>query len=63
MGDIGYDTYYYAPVPAEQVRGLSVAGPPAEPPEDRNADRGEAVQRESAEYSDESVGRNVDVEA
>jgi hypothetical protein len=63
MGNIGYDFYYYAPVPAEQVRGLSVAGPPAEPSEDVNADSGEAVRRESVEYSDESVGRNVDVEA
>jgi hypothetical protein len=63
MADIP-DPLMQPPVPVEQVRGLGVAGPPAEQPE-RNAERQppETVQRENEEFSDQSVGRNVDVEA
>ena len=65
MGDVEYATVYYAPVPAEQVRGIGVAGPPTVQPEEEVQDvtQQEAVQRESAEYSDEAVGRNIDIEA
>jgi hypothetical protein len=63
MGDVAYDAVYYAPVPAEQVLGMGVVGPPVDQPEDQDSSREASVQRESAEYSDEAVGRNVDVEA
>jgi hypothetical protein len=62
VSDIAYDTVYNGPVPAEQVRGMGVVGPPVEQPEDQGSSREASVQRESTEYSDEAVGRNVDVE-
>lgn len=63
MADVP-DPLMQSPVPVEQVHGLGVAGPPAEQPE-RNPEnpQPEAVQRENGEFSDQAVGRNVDVEA
>jgi len=65
MGDVVYTTVYYAPVPDEQFIGLGVAGPPAVQPEEevQEVSPDGAVQKESAEYSDEAVGRNIDIEA
>jgi hypothetical protein len=63
MSDIAYDAVYYSPVPAEQVQGMGVVGPPVEQPEEQDSSSESSVQRESTDYSDEAVGRNVDVEA
>ena len=63
MGDIAYDTVYNTPVPVEQVRGMGVVGPPVDQPENQPPPGEGTVRRESNEYSDEAVGRNVDVEA
>jgi hypothetical protein len=63
MGDVAYETVYYAPVPAEQVLGMGVVGPPVDQTEEQAPSSEASVQRESTEYSDEAVGRNVDVEA
>lgn len=58
------DPLMQPPVPVEQVYGLGVAGPPAEQPERSPENpQPEAVQRENGEFSDQAVGRNVDVEA
>ncbi len=66
MGDIP-DASLQSQMPVENISGIGVAGPSAEPPEEEAAevaaDETAAVQRESAEYSEEHVGRNVDVEA
>ena len=66
MGDIP-DASSPSPIPPENISGIGVAGPPTEPPEEevREAapDETAAVQREGAEYSEEHVGRNVDIEA
>lgn len=70
MGDT-YETMSVPAVPVENVRGISVAGPPAEVPEpEENEETGDvnqaggadAVQRETTQYA-EGVGENVDVEA
>jgi hypothetical protein len=63
MSDIP-DPLMQPPVPMEQVRGQGVVGPPVEQPE-RNPENAssQTVQRETEEFSDQSVGRNVDVEA
>jgi hypothetical protein len=54
-------------MPVENISGIGVAGPPSEPPEEEVAEGATeepaAVQRENAEYSEEHVGRNVDIEA
>lgn len=66
MGDIP-DASVASPIPVENISGIGVAGPPSEPPEEEVTeavpDETAAVQRESAEYSEEHVGRNVDIEA
>jgi hypothetical protein len=64
MGDIP-DGASTAPIPAENIVGMGVAGPPAEQPEEEVEETTQegTVQRESVEYSEEGVGRNVDVEA
>ena len=74
MGDI-LDASVQAPIPAENISGIGVAGPPAEPPEEEVAEaapeevaeaapeEASAIQRETAEYSEEYLGRNVDIEA
>ena len=66
MGDIP-DASLQSQMPVENISGIGVAGPSAEPPEEDVAEvsaaESEVVQRENAEYSEEHVGRNVDVEA
>ena len=66
MGDI-LDASVQAPIPAENISGIGVAGPPAEPPEEEVAEaapeEASAIERETAEYSEEYLGRNVDIEA
>jgi len=62
MGDIP-DASLQSQMPVENISGIGVAGPSAEPAEDVALDETTAVQRENAEYSEEYVGRNVDVEA
>ena len=66
MGDIP-DASLQSQMPVENISGIGVAGPPADPPDEEAAeiatDETAAVQRESEEYSEEHVGRNVDVEA
>ncbi len=82
MGDI-LDASVQAPIPAENISGIGVAGPPAEPPEEEVTEaapeevteaapeevaeaapeEASSIQRETAEYSEEYLGRNVDIEA
>ena len=65
MGDIA-ETASGAPIQVENVRGMGVAGPPVEQPEnevEEDVEQAEAVQRESADFSEESVGQNIDIEA
>jgi len=66
MGDIP-DASVQAPIPAENISGIGVAGPPVEPPEEEVPEAApeetSAVQRETVEYSEEHLGRNVDIEA
>jgi len=66
MGDIP-DASLQSQMPVENISGIGVAGPSAEPPGEEAtevaASEEAAVQKESAEYSEEHVGRNVDVEA
>jgi len=66
MGDIP-DALLQSQMPVENISGIGVAGPSAEPPEDETAEAAVeetgAVQRESTEYSEEYLGRNIDIEA
>jgi hypothetical protein len=66
MGDIP-DASLQSQMPVENISGIGVAGPSAEPSEEETAEvaveETAAVQRESAEYSEEHLGRNIDVEA
>ena len=66
MGDIP-DASLQSQMPVENISGIGVAGPSAEPPEEETAEAAleetAAVQRESTEYSEEYLGRNIDIEA
>ncbi len=64
MGDI-LDSSYTWPLPPENVTGIGVAGPPADedrvPEEEMRTENN--VQTENSEFSEEGVGKNIDVEA
>jgi hypothetical protein len=66
MGDVPYGLVQ-APIPAENIYGIGVAGPPPDLPEEEETEAAEEettpVQRENAEYSEETIGQNIDVEA
>ena len=64
MGDIP-DAAGQAPIPLENIQGIGVAGPPAEQDQaaEMPAEDASSIQRETPEYSEEAVGRNIDVEA
>jgi hypothetical protein len=66
MGDIP-DASVQAPIPAENIHGIGVAGPPSELPEEEVTETAEEevtpVRRENAEYSEEHLGQNIDVKA
>ncbi len=66
MGDIP-DASVQAPIPAENIYGIGVAGPPPELPEEEVTEAAEEeaapVPRENAEYSEETLGQNIDVKA
>jgi hypothetical protein len=65
MGDIS-DASVQAQIPAENISGIGVAGPPSEPPEEEVSEAApedaSTIQRETAGYSEEHLGRNVDIE-
>ena len=56
MGDIP-DASAQGPIPAENISGIGVAGPPAEPPEEEVTESApeetSAIKRETTEYSEE----------
>jgi len=60
MSDIP-DTSVVVPVTNENVYGIGVAGPPVELPEEAVQEEA-VIQRENSEYSDEDIGRNIDIE-
>jgi hypothetical protein len=66
MGDIP-DASIQGQMPVENISGIGVAGPPAEPPQEEgeevSPDETAAVQTERGELSEEHIGRNIDVEA
>jgi hypothetical protein len=66
MGDIP-DASVQAPIPAENISGIGVAGPPAEPPEEELTEvvpeETSGIEGETTEYSEEHLGRNVDIKA
>jgi hypothetical protein len=65
MGDIP-DASVHVPIPAEDIIGLGVAGPSAEPPEEEVTEivteETTVIQQETTGYSEEHLGRNVDIE-
>ena len=67
MGDIP-DASVQSQMPVENISGIGVAGPSAEPPEEEaveevSTEAASAVQRETIEFSEDHLGRNVDLEA